>query len=107
MINIIISRAAERDVESHAMFLALDSHEAAARFLERVDSTIELLRERPELGHVRRDLFPVEVAELRLLAVEGFPKHLVVYRIREENLYVVRVLHGSRDLPAMDISAAE
>ncbi|MGH7242516.1 MAG: type II toxin-antitoxin system RelE/ParE family toxin [Phycisphaerales bacterium] len=107
MINIIISRAAERDVEAHAMFLALDSHEVAGRFLARVDATIELLRARPELGHRRRDLFPPEEAELRLLAVDGFPKHLVVYRVREEGLYVVRVVHGSRDLPALDDLAAE
>lgn len=89
------------------MFLALDSHEIAGRFLERVDATIELLRARPELGHRRRDLFPAEVAELRLLAIDGFPKHMVVYRVHEEGLYVVRVVHGSRDLPAMDVSAAE
>jgi plasmid stabilization system protein ParE len=107
VINVIISRAAERDVEAHAMFLALESHAIAGRFLEYVDATIELLRARPELGHRRRDLFPPEEAEVRLLAVDGFPKHFVVYRLRETGLYVVRVVHGSRDLPAIDVSAAE
>lgn len=89
------------------MFLALDSHAIAGRFLECVDATIELLRARPELGHRRRDLFPAEAAELRLLAVDGFPKHFVVYRLRETGLYVVRVMHGSRDMPAMDVLAEE
>ncbi|MBL8874427.1 MAG: type II toxin-antitoxin system RelE/ParE family toxin [Phycisphaerae bacterium] len=107
MINIIISRAAQRDVEEHAVFFAQESDRAADRFLARVDEAIERLRARPELGHRRHDLFPVERAELRLFGIEGFPSHLVVYRLREEGLYVLRILHGSRDLPNVDYSAAE
>ena len=38
------------------------------------------------------------LAGLRCVRISGFPRYLVFYRSLEENIEVVRVLHGSRDI---------
>jgi toxin ParE1/3/4 len=43
----------------------------------------------PELGGIRR------------LAVARFPKHLVFYRIEQDTLLILRVVHGARDLESL------
>jgi toxin ParE1/3/4 len=36
--------------------------------------------------------------EIRRLAVTGFPAHLIFYNFRENQIHILRVLHGARDL---------
>lgn len=40
----------------------------------------------PELEGVRRTM------------ISGFPKHLLFYRFDEEEVFILRVVHGARDL---------
>jgi plasmid stabilization system protein ParE len=35
---------------------------------------------------------------LRKTLIAGFPKHLLFYRFDEQEVFVVRVIHGARDL---------
>lgn len=37
----------------------------------------------------------------RWIRVTGFANHLIIYRFDDENIEVVRVLHGSRDLHSL------
>ena len=43
----------------------------------------------PELRGVRRTMIP------------RFPKHLMFYRFEEEEVFVLRVVHGARDLESL------
>jgi plasmid stabilization system protein ParE len=60
-----------------------DFHDAIIR-------TIDLIRAHPEIGTARTGRFPN-----RQLRVARFP-YRIVYRIREEDIYVVAVAHTSR-----------
>jgi toxin ParE1/3/4 len=39
-----------------------------------------------------------ELGKVRRVLVTGFPKHLVFYRSHENELLILRVIHGARDL---------
>jgi len=39
-----------------------------------------------------------ELREVRRLSIPGFPKHLLFYRFDDAEVFVLRVVHGARDL---------
>ena len=89
-------KAAE-DVESHAIYIADGSIDAALRFLERAEQTIKGLALFPASGAP----FPSSVSELaamRTKLVKDFPNHVVFYIEHEETIEVVRVLRGGQDM---------
>jgi plasmid stabilization system protein ParE len=59
-------------------------------FYGAVVRTIDLIRAHPEIGTPRRGRFPS-----RQLRVTRFP-YSIVYRIRDDDIYVVAVAHTSR-----------
>jgi plasmid stabilization system protein ParE len=59
-------------------------------FYDAVTRTIDLIRTHPEIGATRKGRLPS-----RQLRVTGFP-YKVVYRIRDNDIYVVAVAHASR-----------
>lgn len=71
----------------------------ATRFVDDLERTIRQLEVHPELGSLRF-AFDLDLPGLRSFRVEEFP-FLVFYLIRREHLDVLRVLHSSRDVPAM------
>lgn len=50
------------------------------------------LIDQPELGRMRNEIR----SELRSLVYE---KHIIFYRVMNDNIRIIRVLHGSRDIP--------
>lgn len=88
------------DIEESAVYIGADNLDAALRFLNAVETTLQVLLDNPELGHTREFKRP-ELAEIRSFNVRGFDKHLVFYRPSEKGIEVVRVLHGARDLGAL------
>ena len=61
-----------------------------ADFYEAVVRTIELIRAHPDVGMLRPGRLPH-----RRVLVAGFP-YEIVYRVRENDLYVVAIAHASR-----------
>jgi plasmid stabilization system protein ParE len=59
-------------------------------FYDTVSRTIDLIRTHPEIGVTRKGRLPS-----RQLRVTGFP-YKVVYRIRDNDIYIVAVAHASR-----------
>lgn len=74
-----------------------DAPEAALRFLDAVDESIETLCRMPETG-APRPLKNPALTGLRFGAVKGFEDILIFYVVRDDVLRVVRVLHGRRDV---------
>ncbi len=71
----------------------------AERYLSAVTKTLARLARRPFSGRPRR-FRAAELFGLRSVAVaRPFDTHLVFYRVEDETLQVVRVMHGARDLP--------
>jgi toxin ParE1/3/4 len=61
-----------------------------AELFDRVTATIALIRSHPEAGALRPGRLPS-----RQFNVDRFP-YKIVYRVREDDLYIVAVAHASR-----------
>jgi toxin ParE1/3/4 len=83
------------DLTEAYAFLAHRSPTAADRLLDQVEAAVELLSHYPDLGHPREDLRP----GLRSLRVRPF-QHLLFYRRAADEIVLLRLIHGARDLPA-------
>lgn len=64
---------------------------AADRLYDRFEARVRVLGEYPEIGTARPDV----ATEARML-IEG--SYLILYRIRADDVQIVRVLHGARDV---------
>lgn len=72
----------------------------AARFLAALELRQFALANNPQLGRARHFRSP-ELIGLRSLALrEGFEAHLLFYRLHRDEIELVRVIHGARDLEA-------
>jgi toxin ParE1/3/4 len=89
-------RAAETDVAGHARYQER-SVEAAIGFLDAFDAALDLLGRWPEIGGVC-DFKSPPLDGMRVWPISGFKSYLIFYRIRADELEVVRVIHGARDL---------
>ena len=88
---------AEKDVAAHAEYIQGNSLEAALRFLDAVDAAFSMLSKTPEMGGMCRFAKP-HYAGMRVWPVPSFRKYLIFYRVIPEEIEVIRVLHGTRDL---------
>ncbi len=83
---------AEEDLIEIWLSIAPDSEEAANALLDRFDEICECLATFPKLGPARPDLAPA----LRYMVVG---RYLILYRIIQDGVEIVRVAHGARHLP--------
>lgn len=42
-----------------------------------------------------------ELQGIRRMRIEGFPKHLIFYRVEDREILILRVVHGTRDLESL------
>ena len=98
--TIRIQPLAQDDLRQQAEFIAQDSLDAALRLLEAAEVTYEFLSETPLAGSVC-PFASVQARELRIWRINGFPNHLILYRVSESELLIVRVLHAARDLDVL------
>jgi toxin ParE1/3/4 len=83
---------AENDLTDIWVHIASDNPVAADALLDRIGEQCAMLAANPKAGRARPELF----AELRSFPVGSY---LILYRPEPGGIEVVRVLHGSRDLP--------
>lgn len=82
---------ARQDLIDIWRYIAPNDLAAADALLDRIDEKCALLARHPRLGVERSDIRP----GLRYLVVGAY---LILYRIIEDGIEVVRVVHGRRDL---------
>ncbi|HEX4644879.1 MAG TPA: type II toxin-antitoxin system RelE/ParE family toxin [Verrucomicrobiae bacterium] len=87
------STQANLDIEAIANYISDLNPLAADHFLSKLDEICELLAKHPGLGRLRPTLGP----GLRSFPIGNF---LIFYVVKPEEINVVRVLYGGRDLPA-------
>ena len=78
-------------------YLLEDALDAATRFLDAVDQSIEAICDMPHIGAPKLLKNPI-LSGLRFWAVKDFEAMLIFYIVQPEALRVVRVLHGKRDI---------
>lgn len=95
MARLTITAHARADLQEIRSHIAKDKPEAAQRFVERLRGKARQLAETPGIGRSRgEDLRP---------NLFSFPvrQYLLFYREQPGGIVLVRVIHGSRDLPSL------
>jgi toxin ParE1/3/4 len=88
--KISITESAQNDIEEIWQYIALDNIETATKFIDRIEKAIFSLESFPE----RNPLIP----EYEILNIDYrqlvYKKYRIIYRISENMIYVLRILHG-------------
>ncbi|MBN9071231.1 MAG: type II toxin-antitoxin system RelE/ParE family toxin [Rhizobiales bacterium] len=92
--RVVFTPAAEADLDDIWLNVALESPRAADKLIDDIRDRTSPLFDFPELGSARPEI----AAEMRVLT-EG--AYLILYRIVEDGVEIVRVIHGARDLTAL------
>jgi len=87
----------DADIIALSSYIAQNDAAAAEQFQRACKTTFARLAETPHIG-VERIFGEAELASLRMWFVEGFEKHLIFYRVLDDAVEIVRVLHAARDL---------
>ena len=91
----ILNPHAQRDIRDIREFIADRSPAAAGRLMTRLTANFRSLAANPFLGRERPDLGP----DLRSFPVEN--NYIIIYSLSGAGIEIIRVLHGSRDLPTL------
>ena len=89
---------AEADLEEIADYLSQHSPAAAVKLIDRLHAKWQLLATQPRSGAPRDDLMPG-------LRHSVMGNQIAFYRIDGEDVEIVRVLHGRRNITEDDLSA--
>jgi len=89
------SETAIADLVAIHDYIARDSQHYAQRFVERLIAAVEPLESFPQLGRV----VPEGDGRHRELLVASYR---IIYRVQDQEIFIVTVVHGSRDLAGAD-----
>jgi toxin ParE1/3/4 len=93
-----IRNRATQDLRLQANYILVHgSPTKASEFLEAAAATFEQLRQMPQIGRVTR-LVVLRLGEVRQWRLKGLKDYLVFYRVEDDLIEILRVLHGTRDL---------
>lgn len=85
---------ADADLISLWNYIAQESVSSADKLLSKIEEKSLLYAQNPRLGRLRPEIQP----ELRSFAVSPY---VVFYTPIEDGIYIIRVLHGRRDVRAI------
>jgi toxin ParE1/3/4 len=86
-------RAAIRDLREARAYIAMDDPTAAAEVVARLQRSIELIAQRPQVGR------PTSDASVREWSIPGLP-YVVPYRLTSDTVEIIRIYHTSRLRPS-------
>ncbi len=96
--RLVLSDAAVADIVEQAEWYSAQSGKVLAGRWERgVTSAMLRVVSRPTTG-APCTFQSQELRNVRRTAIGGFPKHLLFYRFDSGEVFVLRVVHGARDL---------
>lgn len=90
--KIQISEPATIDLEEIDRFISQDNQNAAKRIVLRVLEAIEYLNDYPNMGRNGR------VTNTKELVISG-THFVVIYQIKHQTIFILRVLHSARKWP--------
>jgi toxin ParE1/3/4 len=96
-----LSEVAEIDIIEQADWYEEKSDsKLAKRWSEAVTSAVMRVLRNPSSGAPCR-FSRTELRGIRRVPISGFPKHLVFYSVEDNDVLILRVLHGARDLESL------
>ena len=81
-------------------FIAKDNSDAATRVVEAAYTTFRKIAASPEMG-MRRKFRNSRLRDVRSFRVTGFDNYLIFYRVADEDVQILHVYHGARELEAL------
>lgn len=87
--KIVFSIPAQEDLRAIKQYICCDNFDAAQEVIKYIFGCIEHLNENPSIGRAGR------VLRTRELVISKYP-YIVPYQVRDNNVYILRVLHTSR-----------
>lgn len=95
--RVAFSDAAIADIlEQSDWYVAQSRRPLAQRWEKAVTSAIALIVNHPAAG-AQCSFRALELHDVKRTTVRGFPRHLLFYRFDEEEIFILRVVHGARD----------
>ena len=96
--RLIVKNRATQDLRQQANYILVNGNaRTAEQFLELAEATFAQLATIPGMGKVVR-LVSSRMGEIRQWRIKDFQDYLIFYRIQDDRVEVLRVLHGARDL---------
>jgi toxin ParE1/3/4 len=93
--------AAVEAVIEQALYFGSDNPSMAIRLMDAVEKTLKDIEVAPRIGRPYPSDNP-ELAQLRVLSVDGFRNHLIFYEEAGADIIFVHLLHAARDIgPAL------
>lgn len=93
---LVRARLAQQDIDAHANYIAHERPRSALAFVDAVEQDFARLAAMPGLGSPRA-FQQTRLAGIRMWPVTGFPNYLIFYRVVDDLLQVLRVLHAAQD----------
>ena len=91
--KVIWSAAAESDLQSILLYVAMDDVDAAFKLVDRLEAAGNNLAQLPRRGRPGRTPGTREWVVSR-------SSYILIYEIRDEKVEILRVMHGARQWPA-------
>ena len=97
--QVFLTRDAVRDLEEIEEYLAASDSEAKADYvLDKIEAVLQRLSESPERGNRPRELLALGVGDYRQVL---FKPYRIIYSIRREDVYVLLIADGRRDMESL------
>jgi toxin ParE1/3/4 len=97
MARCLVTPRADRDLDSIWSFITPDNPRAADAMIDRLTDTFDMLLTMPQAGRLRQEFRE----NLRSFAVENY---VIFYRTVSDGIDILRVVHGRRDIRAIDVT---
>ena len=94
--KIVWTEPAVEDLRELHAYIARDSEMYASGFVERIISAAERVAEHPRVGRVVPENNDENVREIL------YQHYRIIYRVKNDYIEVLTVIHGARDLPSFE-----
>jgi len=99
MFKVLLTKDAEHDLEDLYEYIARhDAPEKAAYVFGKIEEMLSRLADLPERGIVPKELQQLGINEFREVF---FKPYRIVYRILNNNVYVLLIVDGRRDMQSL------
>ncbi len=98
-------RLAVDDIAEHSQQIAENNLDAALRFLDAVEMTVELLCQFPEAGGAV-PTSRTDARGLRAKLVNGFGNYVVLYFVTDDTVDIARIIRGGQELDQIALNAS-
>jgi toxin ParE1/3/4 len=96
--RVVFSELAVADILAQAEWYELQAGQKLAnRWEQAVSAGVLRLVRMPRAGALC-EFKPEALRDIRRLPITGFPAHLIFYKLRNDQIHILRVVHGARDL---------